>query len=852
MKNKQRSVLCLSVLSALTLTACGGTPIPKDWDANIVWEVAGQDKYNELKNEKRSAVYNYYESYMPATLNSVVTFQSEDSRHITNIIDGLVDVDRQGVIIPDLAESWKFNDKSTELTLQIRQNVPWVYNRGNGEDIYKNADGAPVYLSAHDWVTAARLNLDFSSFSETSYLVYMFIEGAEEFYNYTMLQYQKANGYGIISKDKVEADKTGENYKVCLANAGKLASPSSKCGKYIETAGFDDAFIAKSLNVEASVLPSIANFSRVGVKASEDGKTLTYKLTGTLPYFLSVLTYTPYFPVNQSFIDSIGGIENYGTDKDNILSCGAYVMNKFKMGTGSSIKYRRNANYWDVNNVHTYEVNAIQIPANITSSTSRRGYETGTIDGFTVNEQDDTGWKEYVLGKDGTGSLDKPAHPDAHVVDGLGDGSTFAFMLNMDRNASMDGTGVSGTMMKSESAYNVDADGDKNNDTVMNTNKALSVSPAFRELVLKSLDTRTYLHSQGNTVYEQTKTVVNTWVPANFITYSHTAADEAIGIKGNDFVDFTKKAYVDEFYDASYTAENFAKAEAALGYGHVSTGESGKSLTLPEAEITAGSNTWELTAEGKAELETLKTQAKEELKAAGVKLPVVVEYAGLAYSSESDRFDAEFVNATNARLNGCWYGGNSLEASVGRPSNALICDKSQEDNAIFRLIKNNSTNIPNANAYSAISQNYAASIIISGWGPDYSDPLTFANCTITDGDLADALGTSSKNIHFTEVKKQWETYDKLVAEASATADNRDRFIKFAEAEIELLFNLNIVKPIKMRGLGKNVAVSKTIPYRITSATYGVSSYKYKYIEVLTRPISQTEYAGLKAEKEAGR
>ncbi len=95
---------------------------------------------------------------MPSSLNSVLTMQSEDSRYIANIVDGLVDVDRTGAIVPALAESWTWNEDMSELTLDIRQGVPWVYDRNSGREIYK-VDGVEHYVSADDWVYAAKENL---------------------------------------------------------------------------------------------------------------------------------------------------------------------------------------------------------------------------------------------------------------------------------------------------------------------------------------------------------------------------------------------------------------------------------------------------------------------------------------------------------------------------------------------------------------------------------------------------------------------------------------------------------------------------------------------------------------------
>lgn len=865
MKRKQRNVLCLSVLSVLSLTSCGSS-VPADWADGIVWEHAGQTAYNALKDEERKGVYNYYESYMPASLNSVVTMQSEDARHITNLVDGLVDVDRTGKIIPSLAESWAWTDEATmdEITFNIRQNVPWVVNAGDGSETFKDpVTKAEAMVSANDWVSAAKANLNAANGSESSYLLYMFIEGGEEYYLYTLLQYRKNNGFGVISKAKLDAataeEKESAAYKTCAASAGGMSSPKGSCFKWADTALFTDEYIAANLKVDVGELSQIENFSRVGVKASADGKKLTYKLNGTTPYFLTALTYTPYFPIYQPFVDSIGGIDQFGTAKEKVLVNGAFVMKKFKMGSGTSIKYIRNSKYWDVKNVHLYEVNAKQIPATTSSSTGRVGYEKGITDGFTVVETDSVGWEKYVTGKDGTGTRDNPVSPDAHAVEGLGDGSTFALLLNMNRNSAT--TALSNTIMGSSSKYNIDANNDGQNDTVENTNKALSVSPALRKLVLQAYDFQSSVRQDGTSDYDRTKQIVNTWVPAHFITYADFAeTDKAEGILGNDFVDFTKKAFVDKFYGDKADkydpeGEAFKAAEAALNYGQISSGAHGLNL---DTERASGEDEWDwkLTAKGETQLAALKADAQAEINAWNeshaddkISTPVVIEYAGLTYNDESNKNDGETINSTNARIaGGCWLGGNDLEQEIGRPSDAQICTAQQENSMIVRFVKNNSTNVPDANAYSRLSQSSNATLIVSGWGPDYSDPLTFANTVVYGGDLSNNMGMNDDNPYSEEVKKSWKKYDELVDKASALTDEKERFKAFAEAEIELLYEINILKPVKERGLGKSVVVSKTVPFRVTSAVYGVSSYKYKYIEVLTRTIKTAEYNALKAER----
>jgi len=45
---------------------------------------------------------------------------------VGNSIDGLVENDRYGMIVPSLAESWTNNEDFTVWTFKLRQNIFWV------------------------------------------------------------------------------------------------------------------------------------------------------------------------------------------------------------------------------------------------------------------------------------------------------------------------------------------------------------------------------------------------------------------------------------------------------------------------------------------------------------------------------------------------------------------------------------------------------------------------------------------------------------------------------------------------------------------------------------------------------
>lgn len=91
----------------------------------------------------------------------------------------------------------------------------------------------------------------------------------------------------------------------------------------------------------------ITDFSLVGVKA-KDKSTVEYTLNRPVPYFLSMLTYVCFLPVNGKFLAAAGS--RFGTDNRNLLYNGAYILTDFEPQIGR--EFTRNEKYWDRGNVH--------------------------------------------------------------------------------------------------------------------------------------------------------------------------------------------------------------------------------------------------------------------------------------------------------------------------------------------------------------------------------------------------------------------------------------------------------------------------------------------------------------------
>jgi oligopeptide transport system substrate-binding protein len=99
-------------------------------------------------------------------------------------------------------------------------------------------------------------------------------------------------------------------------------------------------------NAEKFYKGEITDFSQVGVKA-KDKYVLEYTLNQPTPYFLSMLTYVCFFPVNGKFLEETGS--KFGTDNKNLLYNGAYILQTFE--PQSSRVLVANDSYWDKNNV---------------------------------------------------------------------------------------------------------------------------------------------------------------------------------------------------------------------------------------------------------------------------------------------------------------------------------------------------------------------------------------------------------------------------------------------------------------------------------------------------------------------
>ena len=205
----------------------------------------------------------------------------------------------------------------------------WEYDEANLTYTFKlredatwvKADGSEyAKVTAHDFVTAAKYILDAANASSTANIFYSVIEGAEAYYLGTSTPEEGAEPYPVM------------------------------------------------------------DFETVGVKALDD-YTLQYTLVEPVPYFLSMVTYVCFMPVNADFLAEKGADFGVATSNENLLYNGAYVLSTFE--PQQKRVYTKNAANWDADNVL---IETIEQTYNKESTTiSPELYKRGDIDDASID-----------------------------------------------------------------------------------------------------------------------------------------------------------------------------------------------------------------------------------------------------------------------------------------------------------------------------------------------------------------------------------------------------------------------------------------------------------------------------------
>lgn len=166
--------------------------------------------------------------------------------------------------------------------------LTWTFKIREGVKWVDGNGEAMADVTANDFVSAAQYILDAQNASVTANVMYEVIEGAKAYYDGT-------------------------------------ATPE-----------------------EGAEPAPVMEWDTVGVKAPDD-YTLVYTLNAQVPYFLSMLTYVTFMPVNGDFLAEKGEGFGLATGNDTLLYCGAYYIADFQPQEKRILM--KNKAYWDAENV---------------------------------------------------------------------------------------------------------------------------------------------------------------------------------------------------------------------------------------------------------------------------------------------------------------------------------------------------------------------------------------------------------------------------------------------------------------------------------------------------------------------
>ncbi|MCS6593195.1 peptide ABC transporter substrate-binding protein [Bacillus cereus] len=135
------------------------------------------------------------------------------------------------------------------------------------------------------------------------------------------------------------------------------------------------AFIAYYIKNAEAINKGEKPVTELGAKAVDD-YTLEVELEKPVPYFLNLLAFPSYYPLNEKFVKEKG--DKYGLEADTTVYNGPFVMSSWKHEQGWQLK--KNDKYWDKKTVKLEEINYSVVKE---VATKVNLYDTGSID-FTL------------------------------------------------------------------------------------------------------------------------------------------------------------------------------------------------------------------------------------------------------------------------------------------------------------------------------------------------------------------------------------------------------------------------------------------------------------------------------------
>lgn len=336
-----------------------------------------------------------------SNIKSLVPWKATDSVSflmIGNVLEGLVLFGEDGEIKPGVAESWDVSEDGLTYTFYLNKDSKWV-----------KADGTEyANVTAHDFVYSWSKLIDPQSGAEYNFMLETAgIEGASDALGlaaslvvYNTDSKSLAN-LKVTDYEDGESGTAQEQYEEAKA---QLEASVSSAEEDIKSLGFASVEEANT-NMQTLI-------DGLGFKAIDD-HTLEVKLATPTPYFLSLMAFPSFYPVNEAFVEEVTE-DKFGTTVDTYLYNGAFLFTEWNIS--SNFYLTKNDLYWDAENVALDAIDFTVIE-NIDNNTQVSLYTDGSI---------------MTAGLDGVNVTTYGSRPDAVAE---GDASVFYLEVNQGNGA---------------------------------------------------------------------------------------------------------------------------------------------------------------------------------------------------------------------------------------------------------------------------------------------------------------------------------------------------------------------------------------------------------------------------------
>ena len=194
MKKTVSKLLALAMAASLILSGCGGSGNSGNSEETTGASGSEESTSASSENEIKDLVIPRLASRELETFNILYTQRAEDGENLTSLVDGLLESNPKGELVPCIAEEWGTEDGGLTWTFKLREGVKWVDVNGQ-----EKADCvAQDFATGLEWV----LNFYKNDSSNTAMPIEM-IKGAKEYYEYTK----------TLSEEEAKALTAGEGSK---------------------------------------------------------------------------------------------------------------------------------------------------------------------------------------------------------------------------------------------------------------------------------------------------------------------------------------------------------------------------------------------------------------------------------------------------------------------------------------------------------------------------------------------------------------------------------------------------------------------------------------------------------------